>query len=39
LTVKLAERFPRTARIRAQTVTPRGQNAQTLTRDKNTLAL
>ncbi|AVZ78116.1 DUF2796 domain-containing protein [Zoogloeaceae bacteirum Par-f-2] len=39
LTVKLAERFPRTARIRAEAVTPRGQNAQTLTRDKNTLAL
>ncbi len=39
LTVKLAERFPRTARIRAETVTPRGQNAQTLTRDNNTLAL
>lgn len=39
MTVKLAEAFPRTARIRAETATPRGQNALTLTRGKDKLPL
>ena len=39
MTVKLAEAFPRTARIRTETATPRGQNALTLTRGKDKLPL